>query len=721
MNKKSLSYLKHSVSIAALLTTVCWTSNSAWAEKKDRQSLNELPVNFIADELVHDKVHHLISAKGHVEFTNNHNILKADNVTFYQQDNLVKAAGNIIILEATGNVIFADYLELTGDFKQGFIDNIKIITADYSRLAAKKVSRGDNRDVLEYGVFSPCDLCEAEPDKPPVWQIKAIKVIHDEASQNITYHNAWLEIGKIPVFYTPYFTHPSPEVERRRGFLAPKIGGRKNLGATLETPYFYDLSPQEDFTFSPVFTTKENIVLKGEHRKIYDDYAESDVNGSITKDSSGNLKSQIDLKARKEINDHYAVKTKIARISDDTYLKRYGLEGEDSNWLESNLVLEGFDNQSYVTSNVMLFQDLRENVSNNTTPTVLEPLNFDLINEPKKHGSYTSLTGSSRILERKEGAKSRRISLIAGWHLPYTGPQGDLYHLSATLRGDGYHVERVTTNNNTQYTGFVTRAFPELSMKWHYPLARKEKASYQVIEPVIVGVISPTSINNSKIPNEDSRDLELDDTNVLERNHFIGYDRVATGTRINYGIKWSAYGEQTGRASLFLGQSYRFSKEAFFPKESGLDKHFTDYVGRMQANPSEFFDLMYSFRLDQSNFQARRNEVAVNAGTSVLKLGADYTFINSSEFSDLVDRKEVGIRARSELTKFWNAEIYHRHNLIRNGGPINYGASLIYDDECFTVDTSFKRDYTSDRDYKGGYSFGITLYFKPLGKVQTGQ
>ncbi|MGD9637651.1 MAG: LPS-assembly protein LptD [Alphaproteobacteria bacterium] len=716
--------LKGSISLFALSCFMVSFSTKAEAKIDDeinkRQNEFNQSIDFMADELVHDRVNSLISAKGHVEINSGKSVLKADNITFYQRDNLVKASGNIILLEETGNVIFADYLELKGDLKDGFIDNIKIIMSDHSRLAAKKIARSDKKNVLEYGVFTPCDICAENPEKPPVWQIKAIRVIYDEDNQKVSYRNAWLELGSVPVFYTPYFSHPSPEVKRRSGFLAPKIGNRKNIGESFQIPYFYDISPQEDLTFTPMFTTKENIVLKANHRKMYDE-AESDISGSLTQDSNNDIKGNIDLYARKELNDYYVVEANVARASDDTYLKRYGFKGEDKLWLESSLNLEGFDGRSYVNSKAFTFQDMRSNIINNNTPVVLEPLNFNLINDPEKYGSYTSLTGSSMILDRQKGVKSRRVSLIAGWHLPYTSPYGDIYQLSASLRGDGYHVENVAISDTEEYSGFVSRVFPELAMEWRYPFVKREEASHQVLEPIVVGVISPNNVNNIKIPNEDSRDIELDDTNILESNHFIGYDRVESGARVNYGLRWSAYGETTGQASGFLGQSYRFTKDNYFPEESGINKHFSDYVGKFKASPNDFFDMSYSFRLDQNTFDARRHEFAMSAGTPAFKVSPDYTYINSSEFSDLKDRKEIGLKLNSELSRYWNAEAYHRYDLTKDGGTLEYGVSLIYDDECFTVDTSVERDYTSDQDYEGGFSIGITFYFKPFGKVQTGQ
>ncbi|MCH8961100.1 MAG: LPS-assembly protein LptD, partial [Bacteroidetes bacterium] len=69
-------------------------------------------------------------------FFNDERILKADTVSYNRREDLLTATGNIVLLEPSGEVIFADHMELTGDFKNGIVENIRIRLTDDSRIAA---------------------------------------------------------------------------------------------------------------------------------------------------------------------------------------------------------------------------------------------------------------------------------------------------------------------------------------------------------------------------------------------------------------------------------------------------------------------------------------------------------------------------------------------------------------------------------------------------------
>ena len=75
----------------------------------------------------------------------------------------------------------------------------------------------DNK-VMENVVYSPCDVCRS---KDPLWQIKARKVKHDAKNQDVYYNDAFIEVKGVPVFYTPFLSHPDPSVKRRSG-LSPR-------------------------------------------------------------------------------------------------------------------------------------------------------------------------------------------------------------------------------------------------------------------------------------------------------------------------------------------------------------------------------------------------------------------------------------------------------------------------------------------------------------------
>ena len=92
-----------------------------------------------------------------------------------------------------------------------------------------------------------------------------------------------------------------------------------------------------------------------------------------------------------------------------------------------------------------------------------------------------------------------------------------------------------------------------------------------IVEPIVSVVAAPRIGNQERFPNEDSRAIDLDDTNVFRRNRFTGLDRVEGGQRVSYGVNVDTRRLDNGaRFAAFLGQSYRFQRDGNFPGESGL-------------------------------------------------------------------------------------------------------------------------------------------------------
>ena len=177
------------------------------------------------------------------------------------------ASGEVALLEPGGEAMFADSVELTGDLRNGVVRRLSVLLTDNSRIAANGARRIDGqRTVMRKAVFSPCALCPEDPARPPLWQVKAGTVIHDQAKRALIYYDASLEAFGVPVLYTPYFRHPDPTVTRHTGFLTPTYRSSTALGEEVEIPYYWNLAPNRDATFAPRFTSDEGVVLAGEYR-----------------------------------------------------------------------------------------------------------------------------------------------------------------------------------------------------------------------------------------------------------------------------------------------------------------------------------------------------------------------------------------------------------------------------------------------------------------------
>ena len=350
---------------------------------------------------------------------------------------------------------------------------------------------------------------------------------------------------------------------------------------------------------------------------------------------------------------------------------------------------------------------------------VLPLFTYENISDTDAYGAYSKTNLSFASVTRDEASSTQRMTMINSWNLPYTSPYGEKYKLAASLKSDLYYVDDYVYDENNQFDGTVGRVFPQVGLEWRLPFIRATENSRQILEPVIVGVVAPNQDNKpEKIPNEDSQDVELDDTNILDLDRYAGYDRNDTGSRISYGINWSAYGDVTGRTSAFLAQSYKFDKGESFTESEGENGYFTDYVGRVYASPSEYFDLNYRFRLDKDNLKMRYSELSTTIGPKLLNAYISYIYLQDNQTSSLIQdstRKELYTALNAALTQDWSVSIYNRQDLTSGGGSLEHGGSLIYEDECLKLVFYVRRDDSNDPDYEGDFKFGANFLLKTLG------
>ncbi|HLB07082.1 MAG TPA: LPS assembly protein LptD [Alphaproteobacteria bacterium] len=694
------------------------------------------PMLLSADHLAYDSERELVIATGHVEIHRGQRILLADEVRYHEPSETVTAAGNVSLLEPTGDVLFADYVELTGDLRDGVIESIRVLLSDGSRMAANGARRiGGYRTEMRKAVYSPCDLCAEHPQRAPLWQIKAVKVVHDQESHDIEYEDAWLEFFGVPVAYTPYFTHPDPTVKRRSGFLAPTFRSSSRLGFNVTLPYFWAIDAQHDFTFAPRFTAKEGVVLAGEYRGHAGNGLYS-LRGAITRadkrDLNGNLLGGEETRGYVAglgafaLNPIWQWGFDFTRSTDDTFMRRYDVETagtlSTSDTLVSNAYVEGIDGRRLFSTDFYAFQGLDETDDPSRSPLVLPLIDFRYSSDPDRRQGQWELEGNSVVLTRREGSNTRRVSLKGGWTYRGVGSYGDLYTVNLGLRTDGYFVENVPDPGDParpDFDGLTGRVWPEASFTWRYPFVSASGGLRQIIEPVVQAVISPNGGNSEKIPNEDSQDFEFDDTRLFSANRFTGYDRVEGGPRINYGLNWSLHGPESGSISAFLGQSYRLRDDDTFRLGSGLSGHVSDYVGRIKVIPNPYVDLLYRFRFDRDDFSARRSELVTGFGPSFLRLNIDYIFLDSEvsrvDQPAFGSREQLNLRARLHFLDNWSLTGSWRRDLTGNDRSLQFSTGIVYEDECFRAYLLGVRTFTRDREIEPSTDVLFQIELKNLG------
>ncbi len=677
----------------------------------------ELPIHLSADQMSFEQERGLVTATGNVEIIHGQRKLLADKVTYDQNTDVVSASGNVQLTEPGGELIFGDRMEVSGDLKDAIIESIGIILTDRSRIAATGARRSAGLITeMRKGVYSPCNLCQNDPESPPLWQIKSVKIIHDKVSKTIEYRDAWLEVFGVPVAYTPYFSHPDPTVKRKSGFLAPTIGGSSDLGVVTRIPYYLNISPQADATVTALYTDKEGSGAIGEYRQRFSNGTLDVLASLVGGDSEDDIRGHIESKGRFDFNRTWRGGFDFNRATDDTYMRRYGLGSPES--LNSRLFVEGFRKRNYFAINGFAFQGLRATDDPGLDPLVLPLIDFNHVGAPGRFGGQTVLDLNLLSLTRDEGADTHRLSIRPGWQLPFIGPMGGAYKLSFALNGDFYYADDLQRDGKSNFSGSSGRLVPLAKLDWRFPLVKSGKNVSQVIEPVFSAVYSPYGGNPDDIPNEDSVELEFDDTNLFSANKFSGIDRVEGGPRFNYGLKWGVYGKKGGTSSVFLGQSWRPKSDDTFVTGSGLEEDFSDLVARVQVSPGPHLDINYRTRFASDNLSLRRNEVTFRAGVPALNVAANYVFIESQENSEFPGREEIRYSGSSQLSRFWRVGFSGVTDLV-TGEARTIGANLIFENECVILTTKASRTFFEDRDLEPTDQVTFNVVLKTLGEIRT--
>ena len=683
------------------------------------------PVVLQSDQLDYDKTNEVAIATGHVEVTQGQTVLLADTLMYDRAHNTVYAQGHVTVLEPSGNVYFAEDVELSNDMATGVAEEFKARFSDGSLFAAREAERkSPSVTKLLKAVYSPCSiLCADGTPKTPQWQIEGGRATIDRDEQRIVYRDAYMEAYGVPVFYTPYFSHPTPGADNKSGLLTPTLRRDGNLGNVVAVPIYWAISQDKDLTITPLYASAVSPVLIGEYHERFDN-GRMYFDGSITRTQKvdefgntlptdvtrGHLFAQGDFNTGADVTYGF----NIRRSTDDTYLRVYGFNNDSL--LTSRIYSEAFNfggdpNRSYAVVEALAFQGMLAQDDPKRSPLLLPVGEVHYASLPMAYNSRFTLTGGMMSLTRQLGDDSRRLDLAGDWTVPYVTDSGHVFSFSTKLRADGYNVNSLALPNGSTFTGTEAQVMPEARLDWRYPLMKQFTHSSLIVEPVADMILSTSNGNSSKIPNEDSLIPEFTDANLFSDDRFAGYDRVETGPRAAYGVRSQWQLPRDVNVSALAGQAYRANNDTLFPLSNDVNSHFSDYVGRLGFTYGQWFDAAYRFRLDKDTLSVRRTELNSTFHVSPVTLSLNYLDIAKDPILD--NNKQLFGGAAYELTKEWTINANSYYDLLRHAF-VEAGGGLTYHNECMTVVTSVGRNFTSDRDYQQSTTFQVQVFLKNL-------
>ncbi len=720
--------------LCASVSTLC---NSSYANASTIGSKNGSPVDLQADSLVHNQDGQSITASGDVVLKQEGKTVKADKIIYNLQEDTVIAVGNVEFIDINGDHHYADRFEFNNALKNGFAEGVKSFLTDGSRFTASNGRYVSGKIVMKDAHYTPCEVCKADPKKPPVWQIRASKAEHDKDKKTVNFRNARFEIKGIPVAYLPYFSYPDGSVKRKSGFLTPIAGYNSDLGAFVEGRYYWSIAPEKDLTFGLVAMSKESPLAKAQWRQRWED-ASLDAIGSVTYSARTDDEAGVTINRREELRGHFKAKAlwdidnkwrsgaNIYLVSDEQYLRQYGFD--DNDVLENEIYAERFSGRNYASGRLLAFKDVRVDDDNGENqPNILPEIEADFIGEPDSvpvlGGRWEIKTSLLSLLRDKDQQDVNRGHVELGWQRKLLSPIGLVTVLNADVQGTLYDVNDRTgsaTDSTIEGNSTESRAFAYVNAKTSYPLIKNYENIQAVVEPIVSVTVAP-DINKSNIPNEDSQDVQIDALGLFEANRFPGIDGVEDQSHVTYGIRTGVYDAEGNYGNAFIGQSYRFEEDkTLFSAGSGLDEQGSDIVGEISAGYQDSYSMDYRFQLDNDTLSSQRHEIDVNARIADLTLSSRYLFAKATaNLESSETREQIYNGASYYINNRWRLHGGARHDLGDDPGLREATLGVTYTGQCISWSLVGNRTLTEESSGDSATEIFLRVGFKNLGELQT--
>jgi len=571
-----------------------------------------------ADKVTYDMDNSVVTAEGHVELDYNNYVLNADLVSYDQKTDTAHAEGHLTMLSPDGNAVFAKSATLTSGFRDGVLESFSALIGKNGRLVASRAVRSNGNTTTAYdAAYTPCKICNKPGQRTPLWQVQASKVVHDQTKHRIYFTNAIIKMFGVPVFYAPFFSTADPTVKRQSGFLMPDLGSSSTMGTFVRLPLYISLTDSQDMTFAPLVTSEAGYVMEGEYRQRWNHggmwlQATGAYNpeGGIAKNQK-QIYSSLFGSGFTPITDDWRAGYDAQITSNDTYLKRYNISEDDR--LVSDLYFEGLDGRSRFAITGYFFQGLRATDVRAEIPLVLPLIEYSYIPEGHLFGGDFRFDVNTAAVSHDVGVDSQRLTGEARWRLPFVTEAGQLLTFQADVRGDVYHVSNANPFNlpGQSNSHFIERGLPYFAADWRWPFMSGSSTAV-IVEPIAQVVIAPYGGNPPGIPNEDSTDIELDETDLFSFQRMPGYDLWESGPRATVGMRTEGY-LPSGSIEVLLGQAFRLKPDPVFAADSGIAGKTSDLIGRYTIKFAPYLSLTHRIDIDETDGSINRNEVYLDA------------------------------------------------------------------------------------------------------------
>ncbi len=651
------------------------------------------------------------------------NSIILDNFEYVSSEKIFKSFGNIKIEDIKNNTYLFSQLIIDTKKKEMIGTDIKAYLNDEKfkadkrnkpRIFANSIRFKNSNTHFKKSSMTFCDY--RKNDKCPPWELLARNMSHDQKKKTIYYDNVLLKIYNVPVLYFPYFFHPDPSVDRRSGFLIPSFNNSKFLGASMSTPYFFDINNDKDLTLTPKIFFEQHPLFLAEYRQVFKN-SKMIVDTSLTKGlkKSSNKSSLGErshfflnfIKQFKKDKRENEIKLNIESASNLKYLKTYKVETNLVDFrkdiFENYFSFNSSGEEDFFGVEAQAFRDLRESKTDRyeyVIPSVTYSKNLFNFNNLGT-GNITS----NLKIENFETNKTNK-SLINDLTWDYktflfkNGIKSKIFSEIKNVNYEAKNIDRLKANPTNEIYGALG-FLSELNLFKNF-----NNNHQHLFSPKFLLRYAP---GNMKKENDDG--FRINSSNIFTLNRISSEDNFESGLNATLGFDYEI---QKGKDTFSFsgGQIINQKENKKMSSESSLDEKLSDFVASSNINFNNKVKFDYNFSLDENYKKINYNDFQTSLNFNLFSMSINY----------LKEKEHYGnneyVETQLNFKKNNNAIISFKgkRNLITNSSDY-YDLSYEYFNDCLRAGIVYRREFYSDSEIEPENSLMFKITLVPFGNL----
>ena len=571
-----------------------------------------------------------------------------------------------------------------------------------------RFDRKNNRDDFSEATWTTC------PRLHPAWHLKARTLMLDHNRERGVARDMTLRIGKVPVFYLPYFSFPISSA-RQSGFLIPSAGSSEERGLEVSIPYYWNIAPNQDatFTFRPM--TKRGVMVEGEYRYLGEKQEGTLYGALLANDRKSRHHRRWSWRGTHQFhfNDQWHTDILHQQVSDTDYVKDLTTDFNlyDEWYLERHATLHGNTDYGRIMLRAQDYQRIDSSVREADKPYSRMPqLTY---NHTIHNGNWRyDFSGEAVHFRKDELGGATRLSGEASVAYRAEAAYG---YLEPQISANYSHYDYSSRKDNLRGRKH-DRFLPTFSLDGKLNFERnfhwQNENWTQTLEPRLYYLYTPYQ-DQSDIPNFDSDERSLSWNWLFARNRFIGGDRIGDAHQLTTSISSGFYHNNDGQEKLRLS----FGQIQYFKdRRVQLGNKATEKQGRSLLVGEGLYQIDQHWRLYGLTYWDTQNH---RNGRDVISL--DYRLdndriINLAHHYGKDDYNQTTLSAIWRINPQWRL-FYRSDYSIRHHRHFNNVAGIEYNDCCWAWRLAGKNWRDKPTDNKKHSAIYLEFVLKGLGNM----